>query len=143
MHGAPAHTKNKFVQNRLIKQKNCTKYIDKTMTKRVFLVIQDRHWAGRTILLLPALLQEQVVKGLVLRSCVQPIGRTDPCSISSLLFGGKQANFREEDKRPKGSRHERKVQFFLKLFKQGGGGQTHVQKFLLQIWYFSGGYLAI
>ena len=28
----------------------------------------------------------------------------------------------------KGSRHERKVQFFWTLFKQGGGGQTHVQK---------------
>ena len=33
---------------------------------------------------------------------------------------------------------------FLKIVQRGeGGGQTHVQKILLQIWYNSGGYLAI
>ena len=64
-------------------KKICTKEIDKTMTKQVFLVIQDGHWAlsrqdysTTSCPIIGASGQRSSIIN------VQPIGRTDPCSTS-------------------------------------------------------------
>ena len=66
----------------------------------------------------------------------------DECNSDILIFVG-LINYRLPSKSLLGTPSRIKSSVFFNIVQTGGGGQTHVQNFLLQIWYNSGGYLAI